>query len=107
MDFAEVMKGSIEHLVRPHPEHVRTVLTAVMITDQGCEPDVLMAVKKFRFSRPFKFYLHGWCDIRLVLVDLLNGTVFHNLGKWSRFTKELMSFYAFFRPAPAVTSSPC
>ena len=107
LDFAGLLKGSIDHVVKPHADHVRTILTGVMITDKGCEPDVLSAVTKFRFSKPFKFYLHGWCEIRLVVVDLLDGAVFHNLGKTSRFKKQVMSFYDFFRQAPAVTNSPC
>jgi hypothetical protein len=106
LDFADLLKGSIEHFVQPHSDHVKTILTGVMITDKGCHSDVFRVVTKFRFSKPFKFYLHGWCEIRLVVVDLLNGAVFHNLGKSSRFKRQLMNFYEFFRQASAATSSP-
>ena len=93
LDFATVLKGSIAQLVHPHADHIKTVLTGVLIAGNGCEGDVYNIVTAFRFSKAFKWYLHGWCEIRFVVVDLRENAIVHNLGRWSRYTNQVMAFY--------------
>jgi hypothetical protein len=82
--FAERINQSIEFMVRPHPDHKRTILTGVMVAEQGCDEAVCDFAAKYRSQRVFQFYMKGWCEIRLVLVNLQDGRVTYRADHNSR-----------------------
>ena len=88
--MTERLVQSIPHLVKPHPEHMRTCLTGVAIAETGSTPSALTYARRFRYNKSFRFGLHGWCHIRLVLVDLFNNVVAHH--PWE---KQLKTYYCF------------
>ncbi len=89
-EMTEKITSSIELLVKPGPDHMRTYLTGVLIAEKGCALSVPDLVRKYRFQRSFKFGFEGWCEIRLVLIDLSTGTVVHHPRE-----KRLGKFYHF------------
>lgn len=83
-----VLQNGIDYLVKPGPEHMKTFLTGVFITRTTPSPEILQMVKKFKCGKAFKFYFHGWCDIRLVVVDLFSQQVITNAAG-----QEVRKFY--------------
>ena len=63
---------------RPSRHHKSTVLTRVFVTETACTPETVRRITGFRFSRAFRFWLWGWVEVRTVLADLSDGTVYTN-----------------------------
>ncbi|QNB46349.1 hypothetical protein BR63_08490 [Thermanaerosceptrum fracticalcis] len=82
------LKEGIGHLVNPHPNHMKTFLTGVFITREKVSPEMSSLVEKFAYSKVFKFYLYGWCDLRLIVLDLSSRQVICN-----RAGREVRKFY--------------
>ena len=83
-EFAESIMQSIDFMVHPHPDHKRTILTGVLIAEKGCSAAVNDFVAAYHNQRIFWFFMHGWCEARLVLADLRQGAVVHSKRRTSR-----------------------
>lgn len=95
LDFSEIdnmvvaLKLGIDHLVKPSSDHMKTFLTGVMIVDSSnLSSELIRYIENFKYCKVFKFYLHGWAEIRLILIDLSSGKVYTNKAG-----KEVLSFY--------------
>lgn len=86
--FTEYLKSLVDVLVKPHEEHMSTCLDGILVTTSGFTPAAICTAQRFKFGRMFKFGFAGWCDIRLVLVDLAQGRVFTN-----RRGREIEKYY--------------
>lgn len=75
--YCEFLKNAVEEFVNPDANHMSTYVTGVIVAD-SIDDDVREFVKNFKYSKAFMFYLKGWCDIRLVCIDLLNESVITN-----------------------------
>lgn len=73
--------------VTPHKDHKSSYLTGILISENPIDDDIKKYVKKFKFAKAYKFYWFGWCDIRLVLIDLKNKEVITN--KAGKFVKKV------------------
>lgn len=67
--FGQFLKTAVEKLVNPNKEHMSTYITGVIVAN-NVEENGLKAVKNYKYNKAFKFYLHGWCDVRYICVDL-------------------------------------
>ncbi|QXM06639.1 hypothetical protein [Crassaminicella indica] len=76
--FIEILKLSVGDFVHPHSEHMSSVITGVLVTDQEEDKKISNIVRKFKFHKSFAFGLKGWVDIRLILVHLGNGDIITN-----------------------------
>ncbi len=71
--FTEYLISSIDTLVKPHEEHMSTMITGVIIiegNESNIDENVLEKVKKFKHHKGFSFGFKGWVDVRLVMVCL-------------------------------------
>lgn len=83
-----LLKIGVERLVKPHPDHMKTILTGVMITSEPLADDIKPLIEKFSYKKSFLFYLCGWAEIRLLALDLSSQIVLSNpVGK------EVINFY--------------
>jgi len=87
-DMVNALKLIISYVVKPSHDHMKTILTGVIITNNTVSSETIDYIEKFRYSQSFKFYLHGWCDLRLILINLSSGQVFTNKAG-----KEVLNFY--------------
>lgn len=86
--FTEKLKRAVSLYVKPHSEHMESIITGVIITEQ--EPDLRTQslIKSFHYRRNYKLTLHGWSEIRLILViPSLNKGISNKKGK------EVLNFY--------------
>ena len=77
-DFCAYLKEAIEELIVPSDEHMSSALTGVLVAAEGIVPEACPRVEKFRYSRNFKFFLQGWCEVRFLAVDLAAARVYTN-----------------------------
>lgn len=77
-NYINMLKDSIEILVKPHRNHMNTYITGVMVSYSEVASDVIHIIRSFKFTKPYKLYLHGWSEIRLIVVDLSKQVVITN-----------------------------
>lgn len=63
--------------IKPDINHRSTYIVAEFLCDTF-EDDALKALKKYRRRKSFHFSLHGWMEMHMVLIDLLNESVASN-----------------------------
>ncbi|MGH4123347.1 MAG: hypothetical protein ACREV6_10520 [Clostridium sp.] len=78
VEYTEYLKTLINTLVKPHREHKSSTITGVIVCSTPIDKSTENFIKKFRFTKHYKLYFHGWSDIRLLLVDLSNNLVISN-----------------------------
>ena len=75
-DFTIFLVSAAGELVKPHKEHMSSVLTGILVSEQGFDPDAIHIGTRFKHSRDFWFGLRGWYSACLLLVDLSSGQVY-------------------------------
>ena len=68
-DLVFFMTHEAVGLVDAKANHMSTNLSLIVIAD-SVDDDAWRKVRKTRFRKNFKLGLHGWADLRLVVVDL-------------------------------------
>ena len=76
--FCAYLQKAVGELVHPSDEHMSTVVTGVLVATGGITPKGRKIIESFCHSRNFKFLLQGWCDVRLLAVDLTADEVYTN-----------------------------
>lgn len=76
-DFGHFLKDMVEKHVSPGKDHMSTYITGVIVTN-NIEENGRRVVKNYKHNKAFKFYLHGWCDVRYICVDLGREEVITN-----------------------------
>jgi hypothetical protein len=77
-EFSEFLKLLTMNLVKPHKDHKSTNITGVLVSESPIGQDIKNFVKRFNYSKYYKFYLQGYSDVRLIVVDLANRAVITN-----------------------------
>jgi len=87
-EFSKYLKSLVNELVKPSVETMSTILNGVLISASGFSEEAVSFSKKFKFSKSFLLGIKGWCDIRLILVDLKEEKLYSNQKG-----KEVLSAY--------------
>ena len=77
-EFSKYLKSLINELVNPSMKIMSTILNGVLISTSGFSEEAVNFTKKFKFSKSFWLGIKGWCDIRLILVDLKEEKLYSN-----------------------------
>lgn len=94
-DFAAFLVRAADELVKPHEEHMSSIVSGILVSERGFEPEAIRIGSRFKHERSFWFGIRGWCSVRLLLVDLSSGQVYP-----SRKGKEVTKIY---QPKPAIS----
>lgn len=62
----------------PPQDHMYTYLTGVFICENGISPELSKKIRHFRFSKNYLMTIRGYCDARLVVIDLVNRKLYGN-----------------------------
>lgn len=76
--FINNLKSAVTDFVKPHEDHMSSVITGVIVVDQSYSQDLINIIKKFKFHKGFAFGYKGWADIKLVVTTLNTGEVITN-----------------------------
>ena len=60
----------------PPKDHMRTFLTAVVISETSPPVELVRLIRKYRFDKGYQFSFRGFSQGRLVFVDLSAGKVY-------------------------------
>ncbi|MFW5788025.1 MAG: hypothetical protein ACOC21_01055 [Halanaerobiales bacterium] len=69
-------KKLTSELVDPHRGHKQSYITYVQILETTLPDRIISKIKGFNYSRSFWFGFRGWCDARLIFVDLSQKEVY-------------------------------
>lgn len=72
----------------PSENHMYSDITYVILSKGKIKQPVIKTIKKYRFGKNYLFTLRGWCDARVIAVDLAENRVYGN----SR-ARKLIPFY--------------
>lgn len=91
-NFSQSLIKATQQLVNPSMQTMSHIVNGIAISNQGFSKDVIHFVQKFRYAKTFCLGIKGWCDIRLLLIDLQKADIHCN-------TKglEVKSVYSFNR----------
>ena len=78
VEYTEYLKILTNNLVKPHREHKSSTITGVMVCNTPIDKSTENFIKKFKYTKFYKLYFHGWSDIQLLFVDLSNNLVIPN-----------------------------
>jgi hypothetical protein len=75
-DFTAFLVSAASELVKPHEQHMSSMITGILVSEQGFTPEAIHIVRRFKRDQSFWLGLRGWYSICLLLVDLSSGQVF-------------------------------
>ena len=87
-EFSKYLKSLINELFTPSVDTMSTILNGILVSTSGFSGEAINFAKKFKFSKSFLLGIKGWCDIRLILVDLKEEKLYSNQRG-----KEVLSAY--------------
>ena len=87
-EFSKYLKSLINELFTPSVDIMSTIINGVLVSTFGFSEEAVNFAKKFKFSKSFLLGIKGWCDIRLILVDLKEEKLYSNQRG-----KEVLSAY--------------
>ena len=77
-EFSKYLKSLINELFTPSVDIMSTIINGVLISASGFSEEAISCAKKFKFSKSFLLGIKGWCDIRLIIVDLKEEKLYSN-----------------------------
>lgn len=81
-DYVSWLQSEIKVLAKPDEQHMSTNITGVAVVETGISDEVARFIKKYKYTKFFTLGLKGWCDIRLLGVDMASyRVVANNKGK--------------------------
>lgn len=75
--FTDFLIKAVSEFVNPNTDHMCTYMTGVVVGG-SITPEAAKMIQGFSYSKVYMFYLKGWCDIRLVGVELGRSTIITN-----------------------------
>lgn len=81
----ELVRGGQRY---PEKNHMYSDITYVIVSSDKIKPELIKRVNNYRFSKNYLFTVRGWCDARVVAVDLAENRVYGNAK-----AKKLLSLY--------------
>jgi len=77
-NFTSFLKLTTEEIVNPSRDHKCTTITGVIVSESSVDNEIIKIISKFKYTKSYLFYLHGWSDIRLIFIDLEDNKIFTN-----------------------------
>lgn len=63
--------------VVPHSEHMYSYITLILLCD-GLDNQITGDIRKLRYTKNYKFSLHGYSTVRIAVLDIKSGSIFTN-----------------------------
>lgn len=93
-EYFQFLNKVTQELVSPSFDVMSHIINGIMISTNGFSQEVISASQRFKYSKTFFLGIKGWCDIRLLLIDLKNNNVFYNAKG-----REIAEIYSFNKEA--------
>jgi hypothetical protein len=77
-NFSQFLTKVTREMVIPSFDVMSHTINGIIVSAQGFSPETVIATQRFRYSKTFFLGIKGWCDVRLLLIDIKNSSVFCN-----------------------------
>ncbi len=74
----DFLKNAIDELIELHRNHKQSYLSIIKIREDEFSDKEIDEIKNFSYSKSFYLGFKGWCDLRLIAIDLKNNKVYSN-----------------------------
>ncbi|MDL2280539.1 hypothetical protein LJC10_01620 [Selenomonadales bacterium OttesenSCG-928-I06] len=88
--YTDIFKKYISKDLKISENHMSTIVTFVIITEENISPEVIKETEKAKYHKDFMLTLKGWADLAIILVDLKNKLIHSN-----KFGQKLIKNYNF------------
>ncbi len=89
-EYFQFLNKVAQELVSPSFDVMSHIINSIIISATGFSQEAILASQSFRYSKTFFLGIKGWCDIRLLLIDIKNYAVFCNAKG-----REIAEIYSF------------
>lgn len=89
-NFSQFLVNVTRELVIPSFEVMSHTINGIIVSANGFTQEAISAGQSFKYGKTFSLGIKGWCDIRLVLIDIKNSCVFCNAKG-----REVVGVYSF------------
>lgn len=77
LEISSLLIRAEKELVKPHSEHMYTYISGIILTE-GIHELLPALIRKIKFRKSYKFSIHGWCQLRLTVMDVAYSRVWAN-----------------------------
>lgn len=89
-DFSQFLIEATSEFVKPSLDVMSHTINGILVSSEGFSGEAIESARKFKYGKTYCLGLKGWCDIRLLLLDLKDHLVYYNSKG-----KEVAEVYAF------------
>lgn len=90
--FSHLLIAATKELVTPSFEVMSHIINGIVVSPKGFSEEAIKVAQRFKYGRTFCLGIKGWCDIRLLLIDIKNNNIYCNAKG-----REIMNVYSFNR----------
>lgn len=76
--FKEYLKQGTVDLVEANKEHKSTYITGILVVDRIENEKIKKSIRKFTYSKYYKFSFNGWSEVRLAVVEIGDKQIYNN-----------------------------
>ncbi|MDW7670113.1 MAG: hypothetical protein SCK57_01630 [Bacillota bacterium] len=91
--FWQTLVSASDELPEPHEEHMSTIINGILVTMEAPDENLQLLIQRKKHEKSFMLGLKGWVYVRLVVVNLQDGTITHN-----KRGKEVSELYSPIKP---------
>ena len=93
-EYFQFLNKAAQELINPSFDVMCHVINGILVSSNGFSQEAISVSQRFKYSKTFALGIKGWCDIRLLLIDIKNNAVFYNakgreIAEVYSFNKEL------------------
>lgn len=75
--YGQFLKKIVDECVKPGMDHMSTYVTGVIVGN-SIDNGTKKAIEMYRYSKAYRFYLRGWCDVRLICINMSSNEIITN-----------------------------
>lgn len=91
-EFSHFLINAAGKLVVPSLDVMSHTINGILVSSQGFSEEAIKTATKFRYGKTYCLGIKGWCDVRLLLLDIKNHSIYSNAKG-----KEITEIYRFTR----------
>ncbi len=76
--YRDFIKNAEKDFVKPHKEHMYSYMT-LMLLCENIDDDVRKSLKRFHYTKNYRFSLDGYCAVRVAAADLSSEKAYTNM----------------------------
>ena len=76
--FSRFLINAAGELVVPSLDVMSHTINGILVSSQGFSGEAINTTTRFRYGKTYCLGIKGWCDIRFLLLDIKNHSIYYN-----------------------------